>query len=574
MSPFFTVTRSTAARSLQKRASGHHQGLRPDAGPDFGIETLEARQLFSVTGFSLVDQASFPGSPTTVTSQPTVFQSTLQKSWLQLVGGQLKINGQTLGQTIASGIQQAESAQGLSAYNIGSGFDGTPVYNGTLKTTSSGGVLQLTFDAIGNQTTFTSTTNSIFGSWADPTFHVTYNLDLTIDLSLPSNLSGGKVTATAFATTSDVTVSTSNVLVGLSDIFGADIPGKIAAGINGQSQNISSVVPTGLLNTALQLEAAQGYTHLQIGLDSGGNLLLTAQKPTLLVNGITNDHISISSGSRGSVVIAASGQTGTFQGGLLKTIVVNNAGVGTNTVAIPSLPSGVAVQVKDSSAANDTVTVGGTGSLANVAGTVSVSNSSGNTSLTVNDVNDTAASKLGVTGDAVQFNGRTVVTYSTTNQSKTTLTVDANRTDTTTVDSSSTPVNINGLGGTVTVGDGSLSALGGTVNVSNLGTVDIDDSNDKTQRNVDLTTTMGGLGLSSSAVAFDGLSTIDLFLVKDVNIYDGASDGLFGDNTFDAQGSPSNDFFTIFGHLGDQVTGPAAGQVDLNAPLLSWPKVP
>ena len=220
----------------------------------------------------------------------------------------MKINGQTLQQEITSGIQKSESAQGLSAYNISNGFDVTPTYNGTLKQTSSGSVLELTFDAHSNQTTFTSTTNSILGSWADPTFHVTYDLDLTIDLSLPYNLTTGKVTATAKATTSNVTVSTDNVLVGLADLFGSNIPKQIAEGINGQQQNLSSIVPTGLLNSAFQLEAAQGYTHLISSLNSGGNLVLTAMKPTLTVNGSRNDNITISSGSKGSVVVDGRGQ--------------------------------------------------------------------------------------------------------------------------------------------------------------------------------------------------------------------------------------------------------------------------
>jgi len=538
------------------------------------FEPLESRQLFSVTGFSLVDQSTFPGAPTTVINQPKVFQSTLQSSWLALVGGTMKINGLTLGQTISAGIQRAESAQGLSAYDISNGFDGTPVYNGTLKTTSSGGVLQLTFDAIGNQTTFTSTTNSIFGSWADPTFHVTYNLDLTIDLSLPSNLASGKVTATANAVVNDVTVSTSNVLVGLADIFGANIPEKIAEGINGSSANLSSIVPTGLLNTALQSQAAEGYSHMLIGLNSGGNLLLTAQKSTLTINGSSNDHISISSGSKGSVVITAGGQTETFSAGTLKTIVVNNNSAGTNTVNIPSLPAGVAVQVKDNGVATDNITVGGTGSLASVAGTVSVSNSSGKTNLTVDDINDTAASKLTVTSSAVQFNGRNVVTYSSSSKGETALTVEAGRTATTTIDSSSAPVTVIGLGGTVTVGNGSLAGLGGTVDISNLGTVDINDASDTAVRKVDLNSTTGGLGLSSSTVAFQGLSTIELGLVKDVNIYDGASDGWPGDNTFDALGSPFKGFFTVNGHLGDTLTGPAASQVQFNVPLLKLSPLP
>lgn len=549
-------------RSNRKGDNQTHKSARPPRSLQSEVpsafEPLEGRQLFSVTGFSLVNEASFPGAPTTVTNQPTIFQSTLQKSWQELIAGQLKINGQTLGQTIASGIQSAEEAQGLSAYNISSGFDGTPTYNGTLKQTSSGSELVLTFDAIGNETTFTSTTNSIFGSWADPTFHVTYNLNLTIDLMLPSNLVTGKVTASALATTSDVTVSTSNVLVGIADFFGNNIPLKIAEGINGQKANISSVVPTGLLNTALQLEAAQGYTHLLSSLNSSGNLVLTAEKSSLTVNGARNDSISISAGSDGAVVVAAGGQTQTFAPGYLKSITVNDNGLGKNTVDIPTLPSGVTVQVNDNSIASDTVTVGN-GTLSSVGGTVNVDNTSSLTALTVDDWSDTSTAALTVTKNAVELSGRSVVTYATSGYwASTTLTVQAGRKNTVAINSSSTPVTISSLGASVTVGDGSLSTIGGAVSLDNFGTVVIDDYNDTTGRTVDLSGSTSGI-FTSSTVAFKGFSIIQLGYVSGVTISDGS-----GDNAYDAESSPSNDFFTIEGHFGDTLTGPAASQVDLN----------
>jgi hypothetical protein len=571
---------------------------RPPSSAACAIESLETRQLYSVTGFSLVNEAStFGGKDTTVTNQPSIFQSTLQKSWMALISGQMKINGQTLRQEIASGIQTAETKQGLSAYNIISGFDGKPSYTGTLKQTPSGAVLEMTFDAKENQTSFSSTTNSIFGSWADPSFNVTYDLDLTVDLSLPLNLAKGKVTAKAEATASNVTVSTDNVLVGLADVFGANIPERIAEGINGRQENLSSIVPTGLLNSALQLEAAQGYTHLQANLNSSGNLVLTAQKPTITVNAKANDHVNISAGSDNSVVITASGNTQTFADGLLKRIIVNDNATGTDTVDVPSLPKGVAVQITDSRG-TDNVTIGGTGSLDSVAGTVSVAGSSGNTALMVNDSSDPGRSNLKITNNAVKFNGRNVVTYSA-GKGKTVLTVKggAHGSDVTiestassvpltiqtgtgadnnvTIDGSKSAITDLGMGGTVTVGNGSLAAIGGTVNVSNFGNVVIDDSKDTKTRKVTLTSTPELLS-NASAVAFGGLATIDLGYVEGVKIYDGPSarGGLFGNNTFDAQGSPSKDFFTIFGHLGDQVAGPAAAQVQLNVTLPGLPKVP
>src|ERR1700722_8161338 len=96
---------STKHRNGANQTRKSARRARRSAAPRM-FELLESRQLFSVTGFSLVDQATFPGAPTTVINQPTVFQSTLQSSWKSLIGGQMKINGLTLGQTISAGIQQ------------------------------------------------------------------------------------------------------------------------------------------------------------------------------------------------------------------------------------------------------------------------------------------------------------------------------------------------------------------------------------------------------------------------------------------------------------------------------------
>ena len=161
-----------------------------------------------------------------------------------------------------------------------------------LEHTSSGPVLEMTFDASGNQTTFTSTTNSIFGSYADPTFHVTYAIDITVDLSLPSNIDTGQVTATATARTVPTAASSSNIFVTDSDLY------KVAAGF-ATTQNVSSIVPTSQLNTALGFAAQAGYTRLDTSVGSGGTeLVLTLEKPTLTINGSANDHINISSGSK------------------------------------------------------------------------------------------------------------------------------------------------------------------------------------------------------------------------------------------------------------------------------------
>jgi len=56
-----------------------------------------------------------------------------------------------------------------------------------------------------------------------------------------------------------------------------------------------------------------------------------------------------------------------------------------------------------------------------------------------------------------------------------------------------------------------------------------------------------------------GLASIELGYVTGVTILDGT-----GDNAYDAQSSPSKNFFYISGHFGDSLSGPAASQVQLN----------
>ena len=565
-----------------RKTHAHASVKRPNAvrtAPTAGLELLEGRQLFSVTGFSLVNQVSFPAAPTTVVNQPTIFRDQITHYWQSLVSDQTTIQGQTIQQLIAAGINAGDQqSSGQSAYNISSSLNTNGVYNGFLKQTAGGPVLEVTYDVMGNHTTFTSTTGSILGSYADPTFHISYDLTFTVDLSLPSNLNTGKVSATAKAGLSNVTVSTNNILVGVLKFFGNNIPQKIANGINGNSVSLAGIVPTNQISSALSLEALQGYTHLHQGLDSAGNLLLTAQKPTLTVTGDVNNHFSISAGVGGSVIVTSGSQTQIFDPGFLKTIIVKPL-IGTNTVSIPSLPAGISVQVQGAGG-TDSVVVGGSGSLANVAGTVSVSNTSGNTSVTVNDLNDPAASSFNLNQNAVQFQGRTVVTYThnsdghgvtaltvesgahgaTINVNGTTAGVTNNiqtntGTDKINILGNSSQVNVTSTSGTdtVTIGNGSLAAIAGPISISNSsGTtgVTVNDASDAVHHAVTLTSSLVTVQNQTSIALGSHVTGV------------GFSDSAIG-NSFDAESSPSNGFFSIVGRFGDTVSGPAAGQVNL-----------
>jgi hypothetical protein len=319
-----------------------------------------------------------------------------------------------------------------------------------------------------------------------------------------------------------------------------------------------------MLNTAFQLEAAEGYTHLVSSLDSGGDLLLTALSSTLTVNGSANDHITISAGSGGAVVISAGGKSETFAAGYLKTIIVNNDGSGTNSVDIPSLPPGVTVEVDDDSKATDDVVVGSTGLLSKVAGTVSITDSAGQTNLTVDDMNDSAKAALTVSKNAVQLNGRTVVKYSTTGKGKTSLTVESGHKETVTINSSSTPLDVYGdLGSSATVAN--LPAISDPAYIGGFSTVAINDDLDTVSRRVVLSSDSTVLG-SVQTVAFQGLASIRLGYVSAVSITDGRAN-----DTYDAESSPSKGFFTVYGHFGDTLTGPAASQVVFDTPLFPYP---
>ena len=80
-------------KTLIKHRNGANQPpksarkARRSAAPS-AFEPLESRQLFSVTGLSVVEQAStFGGAPTTVKNEPTIFATTLQSTWQVLIEG-------------------------------------------------------------------------------------------------------------------------------------------------------------------------------------------------------------------------------------------------------------------------------------------------------------------------------------------------------------------------------------------------------------------------------------------------------------------------------------------------------
>ena len=77
--------------------------------------------------------------------------------------------------------------------------------------------------------------------------------------------------------------------------------------------------------------------------------MLTAVKPSLVIDGTPNQHISISVGLNDQLVVAVGNQFESFGPGVLNSITINNASTGVNSVSILTLQPGIAVQVNDTS---------------------------------------------------------------------------------------------------------------------------------------------------------------------------------------------------------------------------------
>ncbi len=392
--------------SLTCRSAGKsRQRLRPVCRAPLQVEGLEERVvLASLRGFNFVEQLGFPGPQITSIASPTAFRDQLDTSWQNMVRGTQLIGGKTLQQEVIDSVQQAAQQQGVGAYNISESFTTLPSslppvlflpradYSAQLDTSGANPRLAFQYHVGGNTIDFTTTTNSLFGSWADPTFHISYDLTINVNLALPSTLTptGSSVTATASAVVSGVTVTSPNVLVAIANFFGTNIPQKIYDQFNGHTEDLSGMVDTNLLTFGLRGEALKGFTHLHAGYDGSGNLQLTGQKPNLVVNGGAGDHIVLDSYSDGEVEITAGGQTGWFDAGYLKsiTIVTDNGGAYfISTVDIHQTLAGVPTAVQ--TRGHDFVNLGLNNSVQGLLGAVTITPSL-STSITVDDSADSA----------------------------------------------------------------------------------------------------------------------------------------------------------------------------------------
>ena len=575
----FSFTRNLFARKMSI-IRGTRAIRKPAPRANLEVTSLEDRLVPStITGFSFAEQQSFPTPPVPVSvpgvsasTLTTIFKSQVDQTWQaivsgkQLIGGTLQngkvVGGETLNQEVIDNIQSAAAKQGVTANTTAvPTFAQIGVYTASLDTSGADPRLVIQYHLGGNTLDFKTTTNTVFGSYGDPVFHVDYDLNLTINVTIPSNLStSSTVTTSAISTMGTVTVKTNNVLVAVADVFGKNIVGGIANGIAAQQQNFSSAVDTTDLNRLLQFEAARGYTHLIAGLDSSGNLLLTGQRPNLVVNGGTSDSIVVNTSASGSVQVTASGQTGSFPPGFVKTIAVNT-GLGYNSVKILSVPAGVKVSVGSTQGGIDTVTIGN-GTLASVAGPVSVSHSSGSTSLTIDDSTDPTDRIATITNNSVQFSGLNAVSYSGNVTALKVLGGSGTNNFFVNSTAAGTPLSVlTGAGqNTVWVGSGSLAGIAGAVNVqhnnaSGSTNLIIDDYKE-TGRNAIL---------NSGSVAFSGVPTIAYSSVSALTVV-----GASGSNMIVVNSLTPGTSVTLYNTQHNAVVGAAWWQVAQNYFLPIW----
>lgn len=320
-----------------------------------------------------------------------------------------------------------------------------------------------------------------------------------------------------------------------------------------------------------------------------------------------NDQISIAQQvlgrQAGGIAVTLNGETAIFDATdpisnttVINTVDVNTHG-GTNQVNVAAVPAGVTLNIFSTinlnhgeTASSDTVTVGSNGSLANIAGPVNVSNTSGQTKLIVSDSNDSVGQAVGVTRSAVSV-GKTQVNYTGVSSvevdgghggntfnvystaGNTPLTLYTGR------PSASAGVNyvyIKGSSGAVTVksggndsvivgNNGSLSGIGGPVNVSNISgqdSLEIDDSNDNSARTIDIT----NRSVNFAATSTEPAVTVNYQPSQSEN---GVMVGVKYLTLLDAQAANqievdsvgANTTTTIYGDLWDELTGAAANQV-------------
>ncbi len=367
--------------------------------------------MSNITQVKFVKQPlTFPGSPVSV---PADLQTAAMNTWTAIEnGGPVNAQGQTIFQLVQSAIQaQVQKTQQASSVlnsltfgpqnQIGyfGKFTPPPANAGE---TGGAGTIEIALAVEGNNLAFTVNAKS------NPTFEVSFDLTITITLTLPVSLGPNwAVGINVSARVEALNVTTHNVGVYLCD---QNAVTQVLDAINGQIVPVPGLHPAVLtaFDSLVEGVAAGGWTQLVEQDDGAGTLVLTALGPDLTVNGRAGDSIVLA-GTAAGLEITAQGQSGTFVGPI-KSITVNPAG-GANSIKIEGAPSGATISVENTQHGTNTVTVGS--DLSKLAGTtIDVSDTSGSTALIVDDSADTTARVAAITKTAVAFTGLTTVSYS------------------------------------------------------------------------------------------------------------------------------------------------------------------
>jgi hypothetical protein len=235
-----------------------------------------------LTGFTLYQSQASPvwGPGQSLISETSAFEDVIEQTWTNIAENQEEIHGQTLQQYIYSQVQQDAEKDKVTARHISDTVGTQGSYSAALDTSSTDPTLHIDYYIGGNTLTFTTTNDTSAGSYADPTFHVTFDLSIDVSMTLPSSLSPqSTVAVNATAMVVNVYAHSSNVFVSSSQVQ------EVANAIAGNTVDLSSLVDTGLLNAGLQGQAKEGHTFLSASLDNSDNLVLWTQPAKFMFPG-------------------------------------------------------------------------------------------------------------------------------------------------------------------------------------------------------------------------------------------------------------------------------------------------
>lgn len=156
----------------------------------------------------------------------SLIQQSIEKTWNEAGKG-------IVAQKIKESLNNRQISNGVNIYNAS--VDIAAISNQQLTVGSQANQVRLTLVIPGNYTDFHTTTNSIFGSYADPEFGVSFDLRVDITISVDQLLSSNPVHI------NEVKVQVSNASIHGSNLVGTVIEtvGDFIPGVN-FSQSITS----------------------------------------------------------------------------------------------------------------------------------------------------------------------------------------------------------------------------------------------------------------------------------------------------------------------------------------------